>query len=121
HLACPPVLIGLPATEQVGSATPFRPAAFASAVIALGFMSGEPVICSSPRLSCTVPRPPRPVIIEPMPIAISTMLAAMPAYLNTCEVMGGSRRWDVGVDGPVDRLQAGRDLEPEQRSPEGGA
>ena len=45
-------------------------------------MSGDPVICSSPRLSWTVLRPLTPVTTEPMPKAISRMLAPIPAYLK---------------------------------------
>src|SRR5690242_2542517 len=57
-----PVLIALPATLFVGNAiVGGRPALAASALIADGVMSGEPVICSSFRLSRTVLRPLTPI------------------------------------------------------------
>src|SRR3954454_979037 len=69
-----------PATEHVGTSTLFRPAAFASAPIADGVMSGVPAICSLARLSRTVPWPEAPTTMAPMPSAIRTTLTATPAY-----------------------------------------
>src|SRR3954454_12522502 len=74
-----PVLIGFPATSTVGrSIEAGRPAFFASAAIAEGDMSGEPVICSSFRLSWTVLRPLTPITIAVTPNAIRTTAATSP-------------------------------------------
>src|SRR4051812_31923249 len=82
-----PVLIFVPATDLVGIETSFSPAAFASAAMALGVMSGVPTICSVPRLERTVSRPFTPMTVAPMPKAISTTAAAMPPQLKNFDLM----------------------------------
>ena len=42
--------------------------------------SGVPTICSRPSSVATRSRPSRPITTAPMPKAISTTLAAIPAY-----------------------------------------
>src|SRR4029079_11088917 len=52
-----------------------------------------------------------PVTTEPIPIAISTMPAAMPAYLKTFEVMTGLQTWG----------RRRRSVEHRERRPRSGA
>src|SRR5919201_5356783 len=76
-----PLLTALPATLHVGRSTLAASfASRASALIALGVMSGVPTIASCFRFECTVPRPLRPSTIAVIPKATRTMLAAMPPY-----------------------------------------
>src|SRR4051794_7621607 len=82
-----PVLIFSPATDLLGNDTFLSPAAFASAAMALGVMSGVPTICSVPRLERTVSRPFTPMTVAPMPKAISTTAAAMPPQLKNFDLM----------------------------------
>ena len=60
--ASEPVVIGSSATSQSGTLTlPAMPAASMPSRIAVGLMSGEPVICSCVMVSCTSPRALAPV------------------------------------------------------------
>ena len=52
--ASEPVSISSSATSQLGTSTPVRPASFIAASMSVGFMSAEPTIFSSFRLSVTV-------------------------------------------------------------------
>ena len=100
-----PVSTSLPATEQVGvsigEGVIFTPAAFScanslvwaawsaltSGTIAVGVMSGVPVICSCLRLSLTVERPLVLITIEAIPKAIRTAAATMPPISKNLRVM----------------------------------
>ena len=100
-----PVSTSLPATEQVGvsigEGVIFTPAAFScanslvcaawsaltSGSIAVGVMSGVPVICSCLRLSLTVERPLVLITIEAIPKAIRTAAATMPPISNNLRVI----------------------------------
>src|SRR5436190_14172071 len=76
-----PLSIVSPATFSVGSLIEAgRPACLASALMALGVMSGVPTIASCFRLDCTVLRPLTPSTIAAMPNATRMMLAAMPPH-----------------------------------------
>src|SRR5438105_4373236 len=78
----------LPATATVGSLIEAgSPACLASALIALGVMSGVPTICSRARLLCAVLRPLTPRTIAAIPKATSTMLAATPPYSKSLRVV----------------------------------
>src|SRR2546423_437023 len=78
----------LPATATVGSLIEAgSPACLASALIALGVMSGVPTICSRARLLWTVLRPLTPRTIAAIPKATSTMLAAAPPYSKSLRVV----------------------------------
>ena len=73
------MVIGWSATLHVGSEmVAGRPASLASAAIAVGFMSAEPVIASSFRLSETVERPFTPMTIATTPNTINTAAAMKP-------------------------------------------
>src|SRR5438477_743482 len=77
-----------PATATVGSLIEAGSlACLASALIALGVMSGVPTICSRARLLCTVLRPLTPRTIAAIPKATSTMLAATPPYSKSLRVV----------------------------------
>ena len=67
--AVEPLVIALPATEQVGKLTPVRPAFAASALISAGVMSGVPTIFSCLRLELTVERPLTPSTMTATPKA----------------------------------------------------
>ena len=62
HRASSPLVTGSSATSQVGTLTsPVRPAASMLSRMAVGLMSGEPVICSWVMVSCTSLRALAPV------------------------------------------------------------
>src|SRR5947208_9252723 len=82
-----PVLIFRPATDFDGIETLLRPAAFASAAIAFGVMSGDPTICSLARFERTVSRPLKPVTMEPTPNAIRMIAAPRPPYWKNLDFM----------------------------------
>ena len=81
--ASEPVSIFWPATDFVGRATFFRPAAFASPAIAFGVMSGVPTTSSLPRFERTVSRPLTPMTIDAAPKTIKTTAAAIPPYVQS--------------------------------------
>ena len=81
--ASPPVSIGCSATSHEGAATFWRPASFIAAVMAVGFMSGEPTICSALSSSLTVLRALMLMTRAPMPNAIMRTPAMMPPISRT--------------------------------------
>ncbi len=99
-----------PATEQVGSATPVRPASFASAAIPAGVMCGVPLTCSRPSALRTVERPSRPCTTAAAPKTMRINAAVTPASvrvrLRGAFFMELPLRW-VGVREP--RAAADRD------------
>src|SRR4051794_13660457 len=76
--ASAPLSTLLPATEQLGMSTFFRPAAVTSPLMAEGVMSGVPTIFSAARLSWTVLWPATPTTMAPRPKAMRITLAAIP-------------------------------------------
>src|SRR6266508_45603 len=63
-----------------------RPACLASAAIAAGVMSGEPTICSSLRLSRTVERPLKPMLIATTPNVTRMKAATRPPISNSLRI-----------------------------------
>src|SRR5580765_1231235 len=110
HRASEPVSTSLLATEQVGvsigDAVMLEPAAFScensfdcacfaavtSTAIAVGVMSGVPVICSCLRESLTVERPFMPITIAAMPKAIRTAPATTPPISKNFLIVLSFRR-----------------------------
>ena len=73
-----PFSIGWSATLQVGAATFFRPASVIATLMAVGFMSAEPTICSAVTSLLTVFRALMLITSAPTPNAIMSVPAMIP-------------------------------------------
>ena len=73
-----PFSIGWSATLHVGAATFFRPASVIATLMAVGFMSAEPTICSAVTSSLTVFRALMLITSAPTPNAIMSVPAMIP-------------------------------------------